>query len=202
MPWQTINGTTAANAGTSGLKEFAAGDALTAAYLLADMRDPQDLASYGWLPGVLTGGVCTCSDLTVTIPSGTLVACRSVWYANGAQTQDVTDDATSYVWLCSDGETRITATTTPPTSYDARTACILCRVVAASGTGVVDLSVQQRARYSIGRYIGEGSGVFAATPDVVPDGGWAEVPDATQISIMDRLTVYGTMRATGKVRIV
>lgn len=202
MPWQTLNGTTAANAGTSGLKEFASGDAIGATELLRDMKDPQDALVYQTAPGVLYGGVCTCSALTVTIPTGTLVFCRSVWHANGAMTQVVTDDATTYVWLCSDGETRITANTTPPTSYDTRSACILCRVVAASGTGVVDLSVQERARYSTGRYVGEATGVFAATPDVIPDSGRAEVPDASQVAIMDRLTVYGTMRVLGKVRII
>lgn len=199
MAWQTINGTTAALAGDSGLVEFAAGDPMTAVALLRDMKDPQDALGYGRLPGVLSGGVCTCSALTVTIPSGTLVYCRSVWQASGGMTQLVTDDATSYVWLCSDGETRITANTTAPAGYDERSACILCRVVAASGTGVVDNSVQQRARYSTGRYVGEASRLWAAVPDVIPDGGWAEVADGSQVSIMDDLTCYGTLRAYGKV---
>jgi hypothetical protein len=118
-------------------------------------------------------------------------------------TQLVTDDATTYLWLCSDGETRITTTTTPPTSYDERTACILCRVVAASGTATVDLSVQQRARAaSTGRYVSEGAGLWAGVPDTIPDACWAEVGDARQLAIMDALTVYGTLRVMGKARII
>ena len=202
MAWQTINGTTAATAGTSGLKEFASGDTIGATDLLRDMKDPQDAHSYGHVVGVLSGGVCTASGLTVTIPSGTLVLCRSVWQASGAQTQAVTDNATSYVWLCADGETRITSSTTPPASYDERTAAILCRTVAASGTAVVDLSVQQRARSSTTtRFVGEGSAWFAGTADTIPDGGWAECPDGTQVRLMDYLTVTGTLRVSGKVKV-
>jgi len=201
MPWQTLNGTTAANAGTSGLKEFGSGDAIGATDLLRDMKDPQDALVYRTAPGVLYGGVCTCAALTVTIPTGTLVFCRSVWHANGAMTQVVTDDATTYVWLCSDGETRITANTTPPTSYDTRSACILCRVVAASGTGVVDLSVQERARYSTGRFVGGGPGAFASIPDVIPDSGYGVVADERQLRIMDDLTVYGDLVVHGKLRV-
>lgn len=201
MPWQTVNGTTAANAGTSGLKEFAAGDTIGATELLRDMRDPQDALVYQTAPGVMYGGACTVAGLTVTIPSGTLVFCRSVWYANGAMTQVVTDDATTYVWLCSDGETRITANTTPPATYDARSACILCRCVASSGTAVVDLSVQERAAYSAGRYVGGGTGAFSAVPDVIPDSGYGVVADERQMHIMDDLTVYGELIVHGKLRV-
>lgn len=203
MAWKTINGTTAATAGMSGLREFAAGDTIGATELLRDMMDPQDSLCFMTVPGVLSGGVCTSSGLTVTIPSGTLVLCRSVWQADGNMTQAVTDDATTYVWLCSDGETRITADTTPPASYTARNACILCRAVAASGTAVVDLSVQHRSRASgVDRYVSEGAGLFAALPDVVPDGGWAEIGDHRQLAIMDALTVYGTLRCAGKARVI
>lgn len=203
MPWQTINGTTATNAGASGLKEFTSGHVLSATDLMRDFKDPQDAIMRQCVPGVLSGGQCTASGLTVTIPSGTTVLCRSVWYADGDMTQSVSDETTSYVWLCSDGETRVTTTTTPPAGYDERSACLLCRAVASGGNATVDLSVQQRARASTtDRYVGEGSRWFGGIADVVPSAGWAEVPDGSQVVLYDEITVYGTLRCMGKVRVI
>jgi hypothetical protein len=49
--------------------------------------------------------------------------------------------------------------------------------------------------------VGEGSAWFAGTADTIPDGGWAECPDGTQVRLMDDLTVTGTLRVSGKVKV-
>lgn len=151
---------------------------------------------------MLAGGACTADGLVITVPSGTHYLARNVWYADGNAVVSVPDEATTYIWGCADGETRITSSTTPPTGYDERTACILCRVVATSGVATVDLSVQQRARRTIGHQVFEGSGAWAPTPDVIASGGVAHVPDGHQIRLMDALTVYGELVVFGKAAVV
>lgn len=198
MGWKTISGTIAANAGASGLIEWSAGDGLAASDINANHADGQTPVMYGMPTGVLSGGICTADALVVTVPIGTHYLARNVWYSDGNATVSVPDEATTYIWGCADGELRTTANTTPPTGYDERTACILCRVVATSGVATVDLSVQQRARRTIGHQVFEGSGAWAPTPDVIASGGVAHVPDGHQISLMDSLTVYGDLTAYGK----
>src|SRR5688500_8254714 len=132
MPIETINGSAASHLmmGDSGLLEVTG--PLSAADLLANFEDTQAPALYGFLPGVLSGGVCTAATLTVTVPTGTLVYCRSVWFFNSAATKVVSDAATSYVWLCSDGELRTSASATvAPVGYTMQTACLLTKAVAS-----------------------------------------------------------------------
>lgn len=198
MGWKTTSGTLAANAGASGLVEWSAGDGLAASDLNANHADGQTPAIYGLPSGILAGGACSADALAVTIPSGTYYLARNVWYADGNAVVNVSDEATTYIWGCADGELRTTSSATPPTGYDERTACILCRAVATGGAASVDLSVQQHARRTIGHAVYEGSGAWSATPDVIASGAVAVVPDAHQIRLMDTLTALGTLVVYGK----
>lgn len=202
MGWKTISGTIAANAGASGLIEWSAGDGLAASDINANYADGQAPFMYGLPSGVLSGGACTAVGLVVTVPTATHYLARNVWYADGNAVVSVSDEATTYIWGCADGELRTTANTTPPTGYDERTSCILCRVVATGGVAAVDMSVQQRARHTVGHQVFEGSGSWAPTPDVIVRGAVAHVPDGHQMQLMDALTVYGELVTYGTMHVV
>jgi hypothetical protein len=61
----------------------------------------------------------------------------------------VPDNAVTYLWACSDGAIRQTATNAAPTGWSASlNCCLLVKVTLASGTPTVDLTVQQRAAYT------------------------------------------------------
>lgn len=202
MAWKTLGGTAAGAAGASGLVEWVAGDSLEHDVLNANMGDVQTPAQYGMPSGVLAGGVCTAAALAVTVPSGTTYYARNIWAADGNAVVSVTDESTTYIWGCADGVLRSTSSATPPSGWDERTACILCRAVATGGVATVDLSVQQRARRTVGHQVFEGSGAWAPTPDVIVSGGVAHVPDGHQIRLMDALTVYGELVVFGKAAVV
>lgn len=147
MAWTTLAGTTAAAADAYGLKTLASGAAPSANDFNYNWRDAIRGGAWALQPGVISGGVCTAANLVVTIPQNTIYYARSQWTnADAAATSTVPDDATTYLWGCSDGEIRQTANTTPPLGYDVSTACILCKATAAGGTATVDLTVQQKAR--------------------------------------------------------
>lgn len=147
MAWTTAGGATPAEVGASGVREWSDGDPLYAAELVRALKDDQGAGLWGLLSGVLEGGVCTGSGLTVTVPSGTRYLARVVWGTDTDAAVAVSDAATTYLWGCSDGVVRMTTGATPPTGFDGRSACILCKAVASGGTATVDLSVQQRAVY-------------------------------------------------------
>lgn len=111
-------------------------------------RDIQESSSFSLLAGVLEGGAATASGLSVTIPSGTIYFARMVWKFTDNTTFVVPDNATTYLWGCSDGVVRQTSSPTPPQGFTTRTACILTKANASSGVASVDNSVQQKARYS------------------------------------------------------
>jgi hypothetical protein len=201
MGWQTIAGTTQANAGASGIKEFSASAPLAASELNRDFQDVQNPVAYGLASGVLVGGICTASGLTVTVPDGTIYYARACWLANGAQVYNVPDDATTYLWGCADGVVRQASAPSPPYGWDFRTACLLCKVTAASGNAVVDNSVQWKARRTDGAHmVQETAGVYPVA-DYVPDGSALMVPDRGQIHIIDSMTVYGGLSVYGKARV-
>jgi len=202
MGWETISETPAASVGPSGLVEWSAGESLSADDLNNNLADNQGVALWGMPSGVLAGGTCTAAGLAVTVPTGTMYLARNIWIADGNATVNVSDEATTYIWGCSDGELRTTSSTTPPNGYDERTACILCKVVSTGGVATVDLSAQQHGRRTIGHRVYEGSGVWAPTPDVIPDGGEAYVPDGHQIALMDSLSVLGGLTVYGVCRVV
>ena len=146
MGWVAANGLAPAAVGADGIVAFSTGDVPDAADFDANFTAPLDVAGYGLAAGVLAGGVCTAAALVVTIPDGTTYYARQVWAADGDATVNVTDEATTYVWGCSDGVVRITATSTPPSSFDARTACLLTVATATGGTASVDNTLQWAAR--------------------------------------------------------
>ena len=152
---------------------------------------------YQHLSGVLSGGVCTVSGLVVTVPASTVfVAGGMVWTNASGETQSVTDDATSYVWACADGQLRITSTTTPPTGFDSGKSCILTRAVAVSGTATIDNGVQHRAETAdhTNRMIG---GAFAVTPTNLPSGGYYVVNGNSQYVVFGDWYNYATFVTFG-----
>lgn len=159
---------------------------------------------YQHLAGVLSGGVCTVSGLVVTVPASTVyVAGGMVWTNASGETQSATDDATTYVWGCADGQLRITSTTTPPTGFESGKSCILTKAVAVSGTATLDNSVQHRARTAdhTNRIIGENAGVFAPILDTVPATFRGVIPSGSQYNLYNTFTNAGTIVCAGKLRI-
>lgn len=202
MAWQTISGTAQASVGASGLKEFAANAPLFASELNRDFQDVQAPALYALASGVLAGGVCTASGLTVTVPAGTLYYARAVWLSDSAMHYTVPDGATTYLWGCADGIVRMTSTLAPPGGWNYRTACLLCRATTSGGIAVADNSVQWLARQiTAGHQVQETAGVYPLA-DYVADGSALSVPDRTQMQIMDSLTVYGALAVYGKARVM
>lgn len=157
---------------------------------------------YETLSGVLEGGVCTVSALNVTVPINTVyVAGGIVWKTLVGEVQAVTDNATTYIWGCADGEVRITSTTTPPTDFTERTACILTKAVAVSGTATLDNTVQQKAMYSASRMMSLNNlGLFPSV-DSIPSGAVATIPSGSQYRLFGSLTNAGTLTNRGKLRI-
>lgn len=204
MAFATIAGNTVAGTNANGLYAFTANSTLSAATLLAEFLDMLQSARYETLAGVLSGGVCTVSNLTVTVPANTIfVAGGMVWTNSGAETKAVTDDATTYVWARCDGELDITSSTTPPTGFENGKACILTRAVAVSGTATIDNDYQQRARTAdhTNRVIGENAKVFAPVMDTIPSGFVGVIPSGSQYNIFGTLTNAGKITCSGKIRI-
>jgi hypothetical protein len=167
-------------------------------------RDLVEGARQQSLSGVISGGVCTAALLVVTIPANTYyIAGGIVWYNTGAETAGVSDDTTTYLWGCSDGVIRPTATTTPPTDFTASTACIITKAVAVSGVATVDNSVQQRARTadSTNRVIGENAGVFAPVLDTIPSTFRGVIESGSQYNLFGSFTNSGSIVCRGKLRV-
>lgn len=150
MAWKTAQGYTASdvNGNKSGLPALADGEPLLAATLNKLLRDLQPASYNAQLAGVLYGGQCESGTLDVKIPSGTSYFAKQVWTSDAVHSVNVPDEATTYIWGCSDGVIRTTATTTPPDGFDAYTACIITRATAKSGYATIDNTVQQRARFA------------------------------------------------------
>lgn len=100
------------------------------------------------LSGVVAGGVCTVSGLTVTIPSGTTYYAEMLWSLTSNATVSVVNGTTVYIWGCSDGVIRTTTSTTPPTSFTTSTACIIAKATASGFVVTLDATAQQQTRYA------------------------------------------------------
>lgn len=202
MSWATVGGNAATNVGASGLHEWASGDQLAAADLLSDVKDAREPALYGLSPGVLEGGACTAAANVVSVPAGTVVFARSVWSTAAGETIALAD-GTSYVWLCGDGVLRTSGTASAPTGWTLRSAALLCKAVTTAGISVVDLSVQQRARYAdvTAGVVLDNRGLWAAVPDTLPAGCVAFVPANHQMSLYDRVQVSGRLALYGRMRV-
>lgn len=209
MPLTTLNGInpsggSSPSAAASGLKEWASGDALAATDLITDLRDEQEAARLGLLSGLLAGGVCTASALNVTVPVDTVYFARSVWQVvTSAAVIGVPDNATTYLWGCSDGQIRQTSTTTPPTSFDNTTACIIIKATAVSGVITLDFSVAQWARQAWGaaRVTTENNPSFAPVMDTVPLGATVIIPVGSQQQLFGSLQVSGSLIVRGRLKV-
>ena len=191
-------------AAPSGINEWVSGDTPTAAEFNNNLADAYGYPYYSVLAGVMSGGVCTFATLVVTVPTSTIYYARQLFVSDSGTNITVPDAATTYVWGCSDGELRITSSTTPPASFDTRTACILCSVAASGGVITsIDLAVQQRCRYAdpANRVQGENAGLWAPIPDSIPSGLTLDIPTDHQITVWDELLVTGTVYVSGKLRL-
>lgn len=206
MGFQTVNGLTTSQTDAQGLITWGTApyDVIQSTPFNATFRDLQEAGHYQLLPGVIEGGVCTAAGLTVSVPANTVAFARQVWIASGTTSVNVADNQTSYVWLCADGEVRATsALATFPTSFDGRSACLLCQATAVSGVVTIDLSVQQKARTAYGdaRRVCEGNAGSFPLMDVVPSGVTMWLPPESQTMLFDRLQVSGTVNVGGRLRV-
>lgn len=206
--------------GATGVYETATGLPLQEAEYNANFKNVQAAQMYSELAGVMAGGVCTVSGSDVIVPVGTVVYARALYIiSTDPVSVAINEFNIEYVWLCSDGQIRKTATTTPPPGFDTRTAALICKGDYSGGIGTltVDNSVQRKSRYADAttQVITDGplqldyannqviilSGGGASIMDSVPSGRTIIVPAGFQAHIFDKLTVYGTYRIYGKVRI-
>lgn len=160
---ETPPGTEAAEVGVSGTIEFAEGDVPTAVAINANLQGTQEKPMRSMLAGVMDGGACSAAGLTITIPKSTVWFARQIWQLSAADTTvAVPDDATTYIWACSDGQLRTTASSTPPALFDERTACILCKCTATGGVATIDTGAQELARRAdpVDRTVAEGGAGF------------------------------------------
>lgn len=134
--------------GDAGILEVAADEVLFASDLHAIHESLQAAPAYSHLAGVMEGGVCGAVGLNVIIPAGTRYFAWQEWYTADSYSQAVPDDDVTYIWGCSDGQVRTTDSTTPPASFDARTAALITKATAAAGVVTIDNTVQQKARFA------------------------------------------------------
>jgi len=177
----------------------------TAAHWNGMLGDYLALLRKTFLSGIVAGGVCTVSTLTVTIPIGTaFVAGGQFWVSPTITTVIVANVAITYVWACSDGQMRQTTDTTPPTGFDDNRSFVLLIANAGAGTATLNLSVQERARtiYQSARFVSQNSPGIAPTADLIPGVGIVVVPAGSQLIIMDSMTCHGTLTVHGKMRII
>lgn len=204
MAFKTLSGFTSSDVGANGLKQFTSATPPLASDFNNDFTDEQAAAAYGMLAGVLSGGAITAAALNVTIPAGLTYFARQVWINDGSVvTVSVPDASTTYLWGCSDGQIRQTATTTPPSSFDNRTACILTKVVSSGGNAAVDDTARQRARTADGpnHVVSENAPSFAPVMDTIPAGAEVTIAAGSQQFVFDSLLVSGILRVSGKLRI-
>ena len=204
MSWTTLAGSAVADVAAAGLVELTTGEPLVADDMNFDLRDLLHIAKRALLSGVIVPGVITAASLVVTFPSGFAFFAGQIWKAGASTTKTVTDNATAYLWGCSDGVVRSTASAAIlPTSFDAHSACLLVKVTAASGVMTLDTTVQQMARTAdeTGRLVSENNLTFAPVADTIPATGNVVVPANSQIQVFETLTVSGVLTVAGKVRV-
>ncbi len=201
MAFKTLSSLTNAQVGANGQKSFAG--VLTADDLNHAFNDDQAAPMEGLLAGVLFGGACTASALNVTIPANTIYFARTVWINDADLVVGVSDGTTTYLWGCSDGQIRSTSSTTPPSSFDTRSACILAVAIAVAGVVTLDRTGQQMGRYADGaaHLVSENAPVVAPVADTIPAGASASVPAGSQLQVMETLTIAGVLTIGGKVRV-
>ena len=202
MAFQSYTGAAYTDVAGGGLRSFI--DYVIAANANNDLYDLQSNPMYGLISGVLVGGDITASALAVTIPSGLAFYARQVWINSGTYTLNVADASTTAVWGCCDGQIRTSAgASTYPSTFDYRTACLLCVVTSSGGVATVDNTQRQWARSidGTGRRVLDNGGVWAPVPDTIPSTSQAIVPAQHQIQIFDSLTVNGAVTVHGKLRV-
>lgn len=201
MGWRTSQGYTPAdvNGNLEGLPELSDGVPLLAATMNKLLRDLQPASYNAQFAGVLAGGVCYTEALDVKIPAGTSYFAKQVWTLDALQSVSVSDDATTYLWGCSDGVIRVTDDTNPPDGFDATTACILTRANAANGYATIDNTVQQRARVARGdnRFVSDNGG-FMPQPISIPEGVTCLIDVGFQYIFQCPFEVNGTLIVNGR----
>lgn len=204
MAFKTSSGQAASAVGANGLVQFTTGVAPTAAQFNSNWADDQAPAMYGMLSGVLEGGagITAAGGLSVSLAAGLSYYARQVWINDAAVTVGVADASTTWLWGCADGQIRQTTTSSPPSGWTARTACILAKVTSSGGAvTAVDLTAQEQARIAAARLAAENAPVSAPAADVIPGGASVLVPAGAQQMLMDSLLVQGAYLVRGKVKV-
>lgn len=200
--WETLTGMPADQVGAEGLTLFQSGQPLPALALNRDFGEVQHPTAYALATGVIAGGQCTATGLTVLVPAGTMYYARVIWWTPDGTSYVVPDGVTRYFWGCADGVVRVIPGSGPPDGWDHRSACLLCRVVSSGGQATIDLSVQWRARLAqTNNVVQEVPGCYPVC-DRIPDGASLRIPDNSQIQWMDSLSIYGSLEIRGKGRIL
>ena len=145
MAFVTLSNLTASDVGQEGIHAFS-NTVLSADNLNTLGLDLLSPARESLLAGVLSGGICTASGLNVTIPANTSFVAQQYWVTESSVVVSVPNSATTYIWLCADGQSRQTTTTTPPDGFTLYTACIATKATAAGGNATLDNTVQHKAR--------------------------------------------------------
>lgn len=211
MAFQTVNGFDPAGGnnpvGSTGVLEFTTGTAVGSANLTKDFRDAYQPATWGMCAGVLAGGVCTASGLVITVPAGTYYYASQVWYASSSTTVNVPDNSTTYVWGCSDGVLRVTATSSPPIGFTRSQSCLLVLVTSVSGVCTLNLAIQDAARIAdntnriVTEYNAQIGFGFVSEMDTVPAAAVITIPSGYQQTLFEPVVVSGSIICNGRLRV-
>src|ERR1700679_1478537 len=146
MTFETPSGYTAGQLNENGVLAFSG--PLRSADLVDSFEDGQEPAHWGLLPGVLVASAITGSGLTLSFPDGYAYYARQVWVSVGISSV-ILSNMTLYLYGCSDGQVRTSATETPPAGWDDTSSCLLCLAVGSGGNlTITQAGVQQLARYA------------------------------------------------------
>lgn len=157
----------------TGIYPLVAGQIISADPINKTWKDIQGLSRYFNLPGVIDGTSylvdITIDGLDVTILAGFSWYARQVWTITDDDYElSVADDAISWIWGCSDGVIRVEQAATielaAPDGFDWNQLALFAKVTAADGVGVIDLTVQQRARRVTSTRNISDNGAFQAEP--------------------------------------
>lgn len=212
MALQTINGfdpstlTSGNPVSASGIKEWG-NVSPQASDVNKDLRDAYNAPIYMCAVGIISGGVCTASGLTITFPSGSIYFAGQVWQAVTDTAFTVTDNATNYAWGNTDGVIRVTTTSTAPIGWSRNTSCFIGKFTAVSGAVTIDLTSQDKARTidNTNRIVTEYNAMvgygWVSEQDMVPAAETVVIPAGYQTSLYGPLINNGVIVVNGRLRV-
>lgn len=213
MALTTINGLSPASStgaypvGNVGVFEYASGYSFTGDDLTKDFKDAQAAPALSLPSGILAGGTCTSSGVLVNVSAGIYYYATSVWWGQTDTSITVTDNATTYIWGCSDGNLRITSTTAPPLGFTRSQACLIVKCTATSGVVVFDYTAQDiaqtvdntnRTLTANSSHIGYG---WISEQDTLPATSTVTIPAGYQSALFGAVVINGVLIVGGRLRI-